>query len=84
MDLIRASITLAFSRTGTEFDKDLANNIYADVIEAYPKLQLHEFLTALKLGGIGKYGKTYKLTVQEVCIWVQTYLNESRPKFCYD
>ena len=84
LDLIKASIALAFNRTGTEFNKDLANNIYFDVIEAFPEITTKQFVNALKNGGLGFYGKTYKLTSQEVCIWVRNYLNETLPKFCYD
>lgn len=83
--LCNASLVLAFSRTGTEFDKELSQNILMDVMNAFAshKLEAHEFAEALKRGGLGMYGKTYKMTVQEVCIWVSNYLKETRPKFAW-
>lgn len=84
MDIVRTSIALAFSRTGTEFDKDLANNIFLDAIDTFPNLRIEQFAEALKLGSLGEYGKTYKLTVQEVCIWIRTYKRDRTPKFCYE
>lgn len=84
MELIRASLILAFNRTGTDFDKNLANNIFFDVLEAHPTITLDEFLKALKFGSLGKYGKTYKLTIQEVCIWAKMYLDETRHKFIHE
>jgi hypothetical protein len=84
MNVIRTSLTLAFNRTGTEFDKELANSMYFDIADAFPNLTLDEFTKALKNGGLGVYGKTYKLTIQEVCIWVRNYLNETRYKAAYE
>lgn len=84
MNVIRTSLTLAFNRTGTEFDKELANSMYFDIADAFPDLTLDEFTKALKNGGLGVYGKTYKLTIQEVCIWVRNYLNETRYKAAYE
>lgn len=84
MELIRASLILAFNRTGTDFNKDLANNIFYDVLEAHPTITLNEFLNSLKFGSLGKYGKTYKLTIQEACIWAKMYLDENRPKFIHE
>lgn len=83
MNVIKTSLTLAFSRTGTEFDKHLANSIYFDAVEAFPDITLDEFTQALKNGGLGMYGKTYKLTSQEVCIWIRNYLNDTRFKAAY-
>ena len=83
MNVSRTSLTLAFSRTGSEFDKNLANSIYFDVVEAFPDITLDEFTQALKNGGLGMYGKTYKLTSQEVCIWIRNYLNDTRFKAAY-
>lgn len=31
----------------------------------------------MKKGGRGKYGRTYLLSVQEVCIWIESYLKEN-------
>lgn len=83
MNIVKTSLTLAFSRTGSDFDKELANSIYLDAVEAFPDITLDEFTQALKNGGLGMYGKTYKLTSQEVCIWIRNYLNDTRFKAAY-
>lgn len=83
LQIIKTSLTLAFSRTGCEFDEQLARNIFNDVVEAFPTITIDEFTKALKNGGLGMYGKTYKLTSQEVCIWIRNYLNDTRFKAAY-
>jgi hypothetical protein len=35
---------------------------------------LKEINEAIRLGSLGKYGRTYKLNTQEVCMWIHEYL----------
>lgn len=68
-------LSLAFERTGTEpFNIE---SMVKDVQSEFPKLKEESFKQAIRNGGLGKYGKTYKLTTQEVCIWIREYLKET-------
>jgi len=51
-----------------------------DVITEFKNLKDSDFRIALRNGGLGKYGKTYKLTTQEVCVWIREYLRENKQK----
>lgn len=75
--LLQISLAHAFERTGTT-----PRNIDAminDVIEEFPNLNEETIKQALRNGGLGKYGQTYKLTTQAVCIWIRKYIEDNQP-----
>jgi len=74
----KAYLLVAAQRTGTELNS--FDEIIIDVYSEFPKLKDSELKQALRNGGLGMYGKTYKLTAQDVCIWIRKYLEEKRPK----
>jgi len=45
-----------------------------DVVEEFLHLKLSDVIEALRLGSLGKYGKSFKLTTQEVCFWIRQYM----------
>lgn len=68
---LRAAIAVAFERTGTEpYNLD---GMVKDVFSEFPKLTDEQIKKALRNGGLGVYGKTFKLTTQEICIWIRNY-----------
>jgi hypothetical protein len=79
--LLRSSIAVAFERTGTEVSN--IDNMVIDVFSEFPNVNIEQILTALRNGSLGKYGKTYKFTTQEICIWIRKYLEETVPKVVY-
>jgi hypothetical protein len=69
---LKTSILLAFERLGTEpYNVD---NMINDVITEFPRTKENDFVIAIRNGSLGKYGKTYKLCTQDICIWVREYL----------
>jgi hypothetical protein len=68
------AIAVAFERTSTEpFNID---NMVKDVINEFGDVQKDDIIKAIRNGGLGMYGKTYKLSTQEICIWIRSYLKE--------
>ena len=50
------------------------NNIVSTVNIAFPNEDEHVLLKAVSRGSLGEFGRTYKLTPQEVCIWVREHI----------
>lgn len=77
-EVLGLSIALAFERTNTPpFD---INKLTQDVLEEFKKQDIKIITTAIKKGSLGAFGKTYKLSTQEVCIWIREYLKTYKPK----
>ena len=73
-----AYLAVAFDRTNTEpFNVE---KMSFDIITEFPELSDEDLKKAIKNGGLGKYGKTYKLSTQEVCIWIREYIKENEIK----
>lgn len=49
-----------------------------DILNEFPKLNENQFRKALRNGGLGKYGRSYKLSTQEVCFWIREYVKENK------
>ncbi len=74
--LIKANVILAITRTNgniREYDLDVIANTFE---QAFPKVPHVHIAGALENGSLGVYGKTYRLSMQEMCIWVREYLKE--------
>ena len=74
---LSTAVVKAFARTGKECSKESIDLITSDIIDEYGNLPIETIIEALKKGGRGKYGRTYLLSVQEVCIWIDSYLKET-------
>lgn len=69
---LHKSLVLAFERTRSDpFD---VSGLVIDVLKEFPKLSSDEMIEALRNGGLGKYGRTFRLSTQEVCYWIRMYL----------
>ena len=81
-ETIQLSIATAFERTGTEpYNID---TMISDIISEFPRENTETIVKAIRNGALGMYGKTYKLTTQEVCIWIREFIsnrNEMKFKF---
>jgi hypothetical protein len=49
-----------------------------DILQEFPNVKLPEIFEALRLGSLAKYGRTYKLTTQEVVLWIREYLKTKK------
>jgi hypothetical protein len=73
---IATYVSLAFERTGTNpFNIESMVN---DIQSEFPHLNESSLKQAIRNGSLGHYGKTYKLTTQEICIWIREYLKENK------
>jgi len=69
---LQDALFFAFERTKTDpFD---TYGLIEDVLKEFPRLNGDQFITALRNGGLGMYGKTFKLSTQEVCFWIREYV----------
>ena len=71
---IIASLVIAFDRTNTPLI-DLSN-MAIDVVNEFRRIEITEIQKAIRNGALGKYGRTYRMSTQEVCIWIREYLKE--------
>jgi hypothetical protein len=74
---VKLSVVVAFERTGTDVKN--IENIVTDLMLEFSHVNTNDILQAIRNGGLGMYGKTYKLTTQEICIWIRTYLKDNSP-----
>ena len=81
---LNLSVAMAFARTGKECTKESIDLISSNIIDEYNHLPIETIIEALKKGGRGKYGRTYLLSVQEVCIWIDSYLKENEKEIDND
>lgn len=56
----------------------IINSTLQDVIKEFPLMTEDRIIEAIKKGSLGAYGKTYKLTTQEICIWIREYLKTKK------
>lgn len=77
-DALKLSITLAIERTNTEVFK--IDSLVMDVLDEFKDIDIKTITTAIKKGSLGLYGKTYKISTQEVCMWIREYLKQNKNK----
>lgn len=75
---LQTSLLVAFERTATEpYDMQ---NMVKDVLTEFSNIKNDDITLAIRNGSLGKYGKTYKFSTQEVCIWIREYLKQKNTK----
>lgn len=75
---LRAYLVIAMQRTEMEM-KNLDSCI-EDIISEFSYLNLYQIKEALRKGSLANYGRSYKLSTQEVCFWIREYLKENKSK----
>lgn len=66
------SVEIALERTNTPLFK--LDNLVSDVLEEFKGKDIELITKAIRNGSLGLYGRTYKMSTQEVCIWIREYL----------
>jgi hypothetical protein len=70
---LQKALFYAFERTKSEpFDITL---LVKDVLEEFPRVKETDLISAIRNGGLGMYGRTFRLSTQEVCYWIRQYTN---------
>lgn len=75
---LKSSLAVAFERTNTPpFNLD---KLVSDVLSEFPRVSDNDITLALRSGSLGKYGRTFKLSTQEVCYWIREYQKSKTKK----
>lgn len=51
-----------------------------DVISEFSFMPIKDVRQALRNGSLGRYGLSYRLSTQEVCVWILKYLDSQKSK----
>ena len=76
--ICNAAIIIAMERT-TCFDLPI-EKVSEDVLKAFPDVSIEIIIDAMRRGGLGDFGRTYRLNTQEICIWIKEVLKEIEQK----
>lgn len=49
-----------------------------DIFTEFGYLNLSDIKKALRNGSLGKYGRSYKLSTQELCYWIREFIKENK------
>jgi hypothetical protein len=69
---LQTALGFAFERTRSEpFD---LSGVIEDVLDEFPNVSDENLKRAIRNGGLGMYGRTFRMSTQEVCFWIRQYL----------
>lgn len=69
---------MVMERLGMDFKN--IDRTTKDIEQEFRLCTLKQIREALRNGSLGLYGRTYKLSTQEVCVWIREYLKKDKPK----
>lgn len=78
VDEIKKSIILAIERTG--FNISSIDSTALDIFNEFKSISLFKVREAIRKGSLGEYGISYRLSTQEICIWIKKYLEVKKTK----
>jgi len=75
---IKPSLVLVMGR----LNQDLKNidDTIEDICTEFPRLKIKDLKEILRLGALAQYGRTYKLSTQEICFWIREYYKQQNAK----
>lgn len=73
---------VAFNRVNVEPDRVLG--IAEDIVKTFPSVNENDLVEAIRRGALGEFGRTYRMSTQEVCIWIREYIKSRIEKKGYD
>jgi hypothetical protein len=69
---LKISIAFAFERTRSEpFD---ITQMVRDISLEFHRVPSNKITEAIRNGSLGKYGRTFRLSTQEVCFWIREHI----------
>lgn len=77
-DDIKQSLVIVMERLKMDFDS--IDETINDLLDEFKHVTIKDIREALRGGGLGKYGRTYKLSTQEISIWIREYLKSKKSK----
>ena len=76
-EILSVALSLAYERLNTGIDEAKLVKTHKFISSMFPDATLNDITTALKNGASGLYGRTYRMSDQELCIWIRQYLEET-------
>lgn len=76
---ISKSLVIAIERTGgniTTLGNLNIENTVDDILRKFSGIEVKTIINAIRNGSLGDYGECYKITTQNVCIWIRKHLEE--------
>jgi hypothetical protein len=73
---LKASIVLAFERLNENWNEALFNRIIQDISIEYEDFKIDFICESLRKGSLGRFGRTYRFSSQEVCFWIKKNYQE--------
>ena len=75
-DEIKKSLVIAMQRLDMQFlNIDYTVN---DILTEFDYMKFSDVIIAIRLGSLGAYGRSYKLSTQEVCYWIKEFNNSKK------
>ena len=75
---LKPSLALAMERLEMEI-KNIDNTI-EDICTEFFYCKLSDIKEAIRQGSLAKYGRSYRLSTQEISYWIRQYLKEKNAK----
>ena len=75
---LKPSLAIAMQRTEMEL-KNIEETI-EDIASEFRNLNLSEIKLAIRNGSLGKYGRSFRLSTQEICFWIREHIKENKSK----
>jgi hypothetical protein len=75
---LKPSLAIAMERLEMEI-KNIDNTI-DDICTEFSFCKLSDIKEAIRKGGLAKYGRSYRLSTQEISYWIRQYLKEKNAK----
>lgn len=64
----------------TEMELKNIEETIEDIATEFRNLNLSEIKLAIRNGSLGKYGRSFRLSTQEICFWIREYIKENKSK----
>ena len=75
---LKASLILCYDKLNLPIESiSLVDNLTKYIRSGYPDVPTANITDAIKNGAMGRYGRTYRFSYQEVSIWIQEYKKEN-------
>ena len=71
---VKVALTVLYDRLETPLSLEKLNKITEDLKSEFEDLDFNLLITAMRNGAYAKYGRTFKLTIQEISFFIISYL----------
>ena len=68
-------ISIAAGRLKSKLTKEEFSDMLIDISTEFKNVDIDIIKSAMRKGGLGEFGRTYRFSTQEICIWIREELN---------